>query len=144
MQQEQKVDANVVLFHVPLPVRFKVSDQVIDRKLQITKTAEDFYFPLAKAPSIVRIDPDVTLLAKFSFTPPTALLHAQLADESDALGRLQAVELLAKRKDKTTVTKLRHALQNDPFYGVRIAASRALRGISSDCLLYTSPSPRDS
>ena len=132
VQQEQKVDANVVLFHVPLPVRFKVSDQVIDRKLQITKTAEDFYFPLAKAPSIVRIDPDVTLLAKFSFTPPTALLHAQLADESDALGRLQAVELLAKRKDKTTVTKLKHALQDDPFYGVRIAASRALRGISSD------------
>ena len=132
VKQEQKVDANVLLFHVQLPVRFKVSDQVVDRKLQITKTAEDFYFPLAKAPSIVRIDPDVTLLAKFSFAPSTALLHAQLADDSDALGRLQAVEILAKRKDKTTREKLKHALQNDSFYAVRIAASKALRGIGGD------------
>ncbi len=132
VQQTQKVDANIVLFHVPLPVRFKVSDQVVDRKLQITKTAEDFYFPLAKAPSIVLIDPDVTLLAKFSFTPSTALLHAQLADDSDAIGRLLAVELLAKRKDKTTREKLKHALQTDSFYAVRIAASKALRGIGGD------------
>ena len=132
VKQEQKVDANVLLFHVRLPVRFTVDGQALDRSLHITKTAEDFYFRLAKAPSIVRIDPDVTLLAKLSFTPSTALLHAQLADDSDALGRLQAVELLAKRKDKTTREKLKHALQNDPFYGVRIAASRALRGISSD------------
>lgn len=132
VKQEQKVDANVLLFHVRLPVRFTVDGQALDRSLHITKTAEDFYFRLAKAPSIVRVDPNVTLLAKLSFTPSTALLHAQLADDNDALGRLQAVEILAKRKDKTTREKLKHALQNDPFYGVRIAASRALRGIGSD------------
>ena len=132
VKQEQKVDANVLLFHVRLPVRFTVDGQALDRSLHITKAAEDFYLRLAKAPSIVRIDPDVTLLAKLSFTPTTALLHAQLADESDALGRLQAVELMAKRKDKTTRDKLKHALQNDSFYAVRIAASKALRGIGND------------
>ena len=132
VKQEQKVDANVLLFHVKLPVRFTVDGQTIDRSLHVTKTSEDFYLRLAKAPEIVRIDPDVTLLAKLSFTPPTALLHAQLADESDALGRLQAVELMAKRKDKTTRSKLKHALQNDSFYAVRIAASRVLRGIGGD------------
>ena len=102
VQQTQKVDANVLLFHVRLPIRFTVDGQALDRSLHVTKSAEDFYLRLAKAPSIVRIDPDVTLLAKLSFTPPNALLHAQLADESDALGRLQAVELMAKRKYKTT------------------------------------------
>ena len=132
VKQEQKVDTNVLLFHVKLPVRFTVDGQTIDRSLHVTKTSEDFYLRLAKAPEIVRIDPDVTLLAKLSFTPPTALLHAQLADESDALGRLQAVELMAKRKDKTTREKLKHALQNDSFYAVRIAASKALRGIGND------------
>ena len=132
VKQEQKVDANVLLFHVKLPVRFTVDGQTIDRSLHVTKTSEDFYLRLAKAPEIVRIDPDVTLLAKLSFTPPTALLHAQLADKSDALGRLQAVELMAKRKDKTTRSKLKHALQNDSFYAVRIAASRVLRGIGGD------------
>ncbi len=135
VKQEQKVDANVVLFHVPLPIRFKVDGQIVDRNLQITKTAEDFYIRLAKAPKIVQIDPDVTLLAKLSFAPPTAQIHAQLADESNAIGRLQAVELLAKRKDKTTREKLKHALQNDSFYAVRIAASKALRSIGGDAAL---------
>ncbi|MBC8245825.1 MAG: HEAT repeat domain-containing protein [Verrucomicrobia bacterium] len=132
VKQEQKVDANVLLFHVRLPVRFTVNGQAVDRSLHITQPSEDFYLRLAKAPEIVRIDPDITLLAKLDFTPPTALLHAQLADENDALGRLQAVELLAKRKDKTTRDLLKHVLQNDSFYGVRIAASRALRGIGGD------------
>ena len=132
IKQKQKVDANVLLFHVRLPVRFTVDGQELDRSVHVTQMAEDFYFRLAKTPSIVRIDPDVTLLAKLSFTPPTALLHAQLVDENDALGRLEAVELLANRKDKTTRDKLKHALQNDSFYGVRIAASRALRGIGGD------------
>ncbi len=80
VKQEQKVDANVLLFHVRLPVRVTVDGQALDRSLHITKTAEDFYLRLAKAPSIVRIDPNVTLLAKPSFTPTTELLHAQLAD----------------------------------------------------------------
>ena len=39
---------------------------------------------------------------------------------------------MAKRKDKTTREKLKHALQNDSFYAVRIAASKALRGIGGD------------
>ncbi|MDP6796046.1 MAG: M1 family metallopeptidase, partial [Verrucomicrobiota bacterium] len=132
IKQEQKVDTNVLLFHVRLPVRFTVDGQALDRSVHVTQAEEDFYFRLAKAPSIVRIDPGVTLLARLSFTPPTALLHAQLADETDALGRLQAVEMLAKRKDKTTLEKLKHALQNDTFYAVRIAASKALRGIGGD------------
>ena len=132
VQQTQKIGDNVLLFHVPLPVRFKVDGQAVNHTLPITKLAEDYYFPLAKAPQIVRIDPDLTLLAKITFAPPTAQLHAQLADATDALGRQQAVELLAKRKDKTTVEKLTHVLRNDSFYGVRIAASRALRGIATD------------
>ena len=132
VQQTQKIGDNVLLFHVPLPVRFKVDGQAVNHTLPITKLVEDYYFPLAKAPQIVRIDPDLTLLAKITFAPPTAQLHAQLADATDALGRQQAVELLAKRKDKTSVEKLTHVLRNDSFYGVRIAASRALRGIATD------------
>ena len=132
VQQTQKIGDNVLLFHVPLPVRFKVDGQAVNHALPITKLAEDYYFPLAKAPQIVRIDPDLTLLAKITFAPPTGQLHAQLADATDALGRQQAVELLAKRKDKTSVEKLTHVLRNDSFYGVRIAASRALRGIATD------------
>ena len=132
VQQTQKIDSNVLLFHVALPVRFKVNSKSFNHFLPITKLSQDFYLPLPNAPKIVRIDPDLTLLAKINFDPPTSQIHAQLADGTDALGRQLAVELLAKRKDKTTIEKLKQVLQNDSFYGVRIAASQALRSIASD------------
>ena len=137
VQQTQKIDDNVLLFHVALPVRFKTGGKSFNQILPITKISEDFYLPLPKAPEIIRIDPDLTLLAKISFTPPTEQIHAQLSDDTDALGREQAVELLEKRKDKTTIEKLKQVLQNDSFYGVRIAASKALRKIASDAAYET-------
>ncbi len=130
--QVQKVDENVMLFEIDLPVRFQVGKKSIRRTLRITRKSEDFYFKLESAPGIVRIDPDLTVLAKVSFSPPNKLVHAQLEDMEDAIGRIQAVELLAKKKDKTTVGKLRHALSNDPFHGVRLAAANALGGIGND------------
>ena len=132
VQQTQKIDNNVLLFHVPLPVQFKIDGKSFNQILPITKLSEDYYLPLPKAPHIIRIDPNLTLLAKISFEPPTAQIHAQLADPNDSLGRQLAVEILAKRKDKTTVKKLKQTLNNDSFYGVRIAASRALRSIASE------------
>src|SRR5207249_5107058 len=52
--------------------------------------------------------------------------------KDDVLGRLLAIEQLANKRDKETVGKLKRALNNDPFYGVRTEASRALRSIHSD------------
>jgi len=137
VQQTQKIDNNVLLFHVTLPVRFKIDGESFNQVLPITELSEDFYLPLPKVPKIIRIDPDLTLLAKINFAPPTAQIHAQLADDTDALGRQKAVELLAKRKDKTTIEKLKQVLQNDSFYGVRIAASKALRSIATDAAYAT-------
>ena len=48
VQQTQKVDANVMLFHVPVPIRFKVDGQIVDLKLQITKTVRRLLFPLGQ------------------------------------------------------------------------------------------------
>jgi len=46
------------------------------------------------------------------------------------IGRLIAAEQLSGKKD--ALRKLKEALNNDPFYGVRIAASRSLRAIQTD------------
>ena len=93
---------------------------------------EDFYFPLESAPEIVRLDPQYTLLAKITFPLPNAMLHAQLADAHDAVGRLLALEQLSAKKDKETVARLKERLNQDPFYGVRVEASRALRSAHTD------------
>tara|TARA_Y100001934_G_scaffold278245_1_gene378999 strand:+ start:2078 stop:4669 length:2592 start_codon:yes stop_codon:yes gene_type:complete len=132
VKQEQKVDDNVMLFQLSLPVRFKVGDQSIDHSMAIDKASEDFYFSLPAAPEVVRIDPDLTWLAKTTFAPPVAMLHAQLADTKDVVGRLLAVDALGKRKDKTSVDKLKDVLNKDRFYGVRHAASQALRSIGTE------------
>ena len=132
IRQVQKLGDNVLLFDVPMTVRFKGQFGTADRPLHVTAKEEDFSFPLDSAPQIVRLDPDYTILAKITFNLATPMLHAQLADTNDVLGRLFAIEQLSNRRDKESVAKLKQALNNDPFYGVRIEAGRALRSAHSD------------
>ena len=132
IEQKQKLSEDVLLFNFPLTVRFKSKAGTTDRKITVKEKAEDFYFPLPEAPEFVRIDPELTILAKWTFTPPTSMLYAQLADKNDMPGRVIAAEQLGTKKERGAVAKLKDALNNDSFYGVRIAASQALRSIQSD------------
>ncbi|HWX20383.1 MAG TPA: M1 family aminopeptidase [Candidatus Binatia bacterium] len=132
IHQTQEVNQNVLLFELPVTVRFKGKAGVEDRPIRVTKKEEDFYFPLASAPEIVRLDPGYTLLAKVTFTLPNPMLYAQLADQEDVVGRLLAVDQLATRRDKEAVAKLKEALNHDSFFGLRMEAARALRSIRTD------------
>jgi aminopeptidase N len=133
VRQMQKISDDVLLFQFPLTIRFKgKAGAVTDRQITVKETSEDFYFPLTEAPKLVRVDPEFTLLAKVKFNLPDAMLHEQLADKSDVIGRLLAIEQLAGKKDGATIEKLKTALQEDPFYGVRLEAAQALRGIHTD------------
>jgi aminopeptidase N len=58
------------------------------------------------------------------------MLNAQLADKSDVLGRLLAVEQMSGKKD--SLGKLKDALNHDAFYGVRLAAAQSIRAIQTD------------
>lgn len=131
IQQVQKLSDDVLLFNVPLPVRFKgKSGSITERTLAVKEKAEDFYITLPEAPEVVRIDPNYTLLAKVTFNVPTAMLHAMLADKNDMLGRLSAVEQLSGKAE--ALAKLKDTLNNDPFYGVRLAAARSIRALQTD------------
>jgi len=48
------------------------------------------------------------------------------------IGRLLAIEQLAQKTDQESVAELNEALERDPFYGVRMAASRALHSIHTE------------
>ena len=125
VRQKQALSERVLLFDFPLTIRFKGKFGAINRDVAVSKLAEDFYFPLVSRPEIVRLDPQYTLLAKTTFPLPKAMLLAQLADSTDTIGRLLAIEQLADQPDKETVAKLEHTLKQDAFYGVRIEAARA-------------------
>ena len=130
IQQVQKLSDNVLLFDVPLPIRFKTKSGVVERTLAVKAKAEDFYVPLPEAPRLVRIDPNLTVLAKITFTPPASMLDVQLADPDDMLGRLLAVEQVSGRKE--ALSKLTNALHHDPFHAVREAAARSIQAIQTD------------
>lgn len=128
--QNQKLSEDVLLFNVPLTIRFKSKFGTVDKTIQVKEKTADFYFSLPEAPEIVRIDPNVALLAKISFNPPISMLYAQLADQDDAMGRLLATEQLSGKRD--ALDRLKHVLNHDPFYAVRLAASRSIRAIQAD------------
>lgn len=132
LRQSQKLDENVLLFSFPLTIRFKGKFGTVDRPIRVKEKETDFYFSLDSAPRIVRLDPDYTLLAKMTLNLPDDMLYPQLADGSDVIGRLLAIEQLKERKDHETVGKLKEALNSDPFYGVRLEAAGALGKVHTD------------
>jgi aminopeptidase N len=127
LAQSQKLSEQVMLFDFPLPVRFTTANGTFDRVIPVRQQSEDFYFPLPEAPKVARIDPEVTVLARIQFSPPRAMLEAQLTNRDDLVGRLLAVEKLKGQRDALTL--LKKVLAEDPFYGVRLAASQAIRAI---------------
>jgi aminopeptidase N len=148
IKQAQKVNDAIMLFQFPLTVRFQTKAGAVTRTVQIKDAEEDFYFPLAQEPQLVRLDPDTALLAKINFQPPTAMLHTQLADAGDVVGRLLAAKQLAGKKTTETIAKLKAALNSDTFFGVRTRAAKSLREIHSNealdalCASLTQPDER--
>jgi len=131
VKQTQKVTSEVLLYRVELPVRFfaKGQDKPVDFSVVVGKAEEDFHFPLAAAPELVRLDPDYTLLAKIEFQPPADMLKRQL--KSDFVGRMLAVRQMSKKKDAETVRQLAEVLNGDAFHAVRSEAARALKAIAT-------------
>ncbi|MCH8332653.1 HEAT repeat domain-containing protein [Candidatus Sumerlaeota bacterium] len=135
IRQTQNFGDDVMLFSFPLTIRFKSKSGTVDREVEVFEDQHDFYFPLDEAPTLVRVDPEYTLLAKVNFNKPNAMLYEQLADHGDMIGRLLAIQSLRTKRDRQSVAKLEEALSSDPFHAVRSAASRALRDIHTDAAL---------
>ena len=132
VRQTQKVSENVLLFNLPLTVRFKGKFGTLDKVIQVREKEEDFYLALESAPELVRLDPEFTFLCKMNFRVSNPMLYAQLAQRDDVIGRLFAIEQLRDRKDRDAINRLKGVLNEDGFYGVRVEAARALRNIHND------------
>ncbi len=132
VKQSQKISDEALLFQFPLTLRFKSKSGTTEHTVQVRDKEEDFYLPLKAAPDVVRVDPGLTLLARINFKPPTPMLLAQLADQSDFLGQFHALDNLAGRSDGETVAKLKAALNSDAHYGVRTRAADLLKQARTD------------
>lgn len=126
VRQTQKLSEQVRLFRLPLPVSFSVAGvkEPLRFTMEVSKEVEDFCFALPAQPELLRIDPDYTVLARISFTPPAPMLDKML--QSDMVGRLLAVRQL----DARGIAKLGKVLREDPFHAVRSEAAKALAKIA--------------
>ena len=132
IRQTQPISDDVLVYQFPTQLRFVVGDKTIDHEIIVSDVEEDFYVPLESQPSIVRFDPAYSVLANVDFDKSSDLIAAQIANESDMIGRLLACEALGKRKTDASVKLLEARLRQDSFFGVRIAAAKALAKHDTD------------
>ncbi|GCE25954.1 aminopeptidase [Dictyobacter alpinus] len=148
VKQTQKVDELTACFYTPLDIAFTLpASEKEAAKAQVKQTStvtmqvqlgedgqaeQSFYLPLEREPVLVRIDPDGWLLKTLKFERSNSMLRYQLAHDPDVLGRVEAAQELGKQKDDSSLDALISALNNDPFWGVQIAAVKALRAIRNE------------
>ncbi len=132
VEQTQKVDDEVLLYEFPTTLRFIVDEQSIDHPIDITQKKQDFFVALPKQPTIVRFDPEYTVLADVDFDKSDKLLLAQLENGKDVIGRILAANALADRATAKSLAAVGKTLREDPFYGVQIKAAEALAKVKKD------------
>ncbi|MEM8944317.1 MAG: M1 family aminopeptidase [Planctomycetota bacterium] len=132
VKQTHKVDDEVLLFEFPTLLRFVVEGKPVDHPIEIAAEKQNFYVPLAKQPTVVRFDPDYTVLTDVDFEKSDKLLSAQLENEKDVIGRILAARALAERETKDSIAAVGSALRDDPFFGVRIEAAKALAKVEKN------------
>lgn len=130
--QAQKVSDDVLLFDVPLTVRFEGAGWSREETVRVRDAEQDFYFKLSETPKTVRVDPEQRLLAKVVFNPGRAMLLAQLRDADDGVARAAAAQALGGMEDRETVNALARTLGGDNFFGARIEAAQALRRMGTE------------
>lgn len=132
LRQTQKTGDDVLVFQIPVKVRFKGDFGTEDRVFLLDGQAGDFHVALPSAPKIVRLDPDVALLADIDFKPSAAMLDAQLKDAGDPMGRVLAIEQVASNAKAGAAELIGKSLNSDPVWFVREAAAGALADLGTD------------
>lgn len=136
VKQTQKTDELVPLFTTPVEIAFTLDNKgqrtTKTFTVTVTRDSETFVFPLDRRPALVRFDPYGWILKTVKFDRPVAMVRWQLANDSDALGRVEAAEALAKHSDPESQQALITALHGDAFWAVRAQAATSLGKIASD------------
>jgi aminopeptidase N len=95
--QTQSADAMTPLvFRLPLDVELATQSGARTERIEITERTQRFTFKLDGKPLMIRFDKGARILKKLDFPQPASMLKYQLAHSSDAIGRIEAAEALAR------------------------------------------------
>lgn len=132
VEQTQKVDDDVMLFSFPATFALKCGDEMVVHTEDITEKKQDFYISVPSKPEMVQFDPEYTLLANIDFDKPEELWLSELENSEHCIGRILAIQALAKKKTNKGIDAIQKALETDSFFGVKVEAAKALGKMNSD------------
>lgn len=130
VKQTQASDDGTPVFRVPLVIDFRkgrARPQAFN--VEISEREHTFVFPLAAKPDLCRFDPYNRVLKVLDFDKSVGELRLQLSDDDDIAGRQAAAEGLGKKGGPDAIRALEGAITNDRFWGVQVAAAKALGAI---------------
>ena len=130
LEQTQQPDAQLTsIYRVSMEVGFMTARGMRTFPIELTEARQTFVFPLTAEPRFVAIDPGNRVLKTLAFEPGEAMLKAQLADDPQAMGRIEAAKGLARLASPGAIDALRTALLNDAELDfVRAEVATALGG----------------
>jgi aminopeptidase N len=126
LTQKQAASPETPLYELSLAVRFEIDGREQDRRVIVREASHAFEIPLPARPTQVIVDPGDVVLKSIKLDKSRALWRRQLAAARLGIDRVLAARALAELPDPPGVAALIAALADDPFWGVRAAAARAL------------------
>jgi aminopeptidase N len=131
IEQVQKISELVPYFRFSTFFRVEGEGYQSDFPVEITQKEQEFSWVLPSKVKNCRLDPHYGVLAEVQQEKPLEMWYTQLLDSSDLLGQLLAIEFLKTNRgaDSRTLELFLKLLKEDPFYGVRLEVSKALRGL---------------
>ncbi|MDT4898682.1 MAG: aminopeptidase [Acidobacteriota bacterium] len=85
-----------LVFRLPVEIEIATAAGERTEKIEITRRTQRFTFQLDGKPLMIRFDKGARILKKVDFPQPASMLKYQLTHSSDAIGRVEAAEALAK------------------------------------------------
>ena len=127
IRQTQDV-ATSSLFRLPLTVLIDNGGDIVRQDIWIEEEESTFLIPSIRDPNMVLVDEGHIIPKRMEFNKTQSELIYQSEHAPHVLDRIWAIERLAEKKQRkrSIENALVHALQKDPFYGVRVEAAEAL------------------
>lgn len=126
-QQQRADDTLTSIYRVPLEIAAMTARGPQTFTVQVSEASHSFVLPLDAEPRWLAIDPAARVLKTLDYAPGEAQLKARLAEDPEAVGRIEAAKGLAKLASPAAIEALRAALLDEGQIAfVRAEVSAAL------------------
>ncbi|MDW8084112.1 MAG: M1 family aminopeptidase [Candidatus Caldarchaeum sp.] len=131
LKQTQADDAPET-YGLEMEIHISSEDETIVRKVSLEERETSVYLTLERKPDHICFDPEMKFLRVLDVERPLEEVLKAVEKCGSVICRLEMVESLSKAAGRRAVETLERVVKNDPFWGVRYRAAKALGEIRSE------------